>query len=445
MRILIIDDEANIRKTTGMMLTSMGHEHAEANDGENARKQLQKQNFDVALLDLKLGQESGLALLPELFKIEPRLSVIVFTAFASFDTAVEAIKIGAFDYVPKPFTPDQIREVFRKLEKNNRLESRVAALESQLSATAPLASFQTTEPAMQRVCDMASKVASTPASVLITGESGTGKSVLARALHHQSDRKENAFVTVNCPSLSRELLESELFGHMKGAFTGAVGETYGKVAAAQGGTLFLDEIGELPLEIQPRLLRLLQEKEYERVGDPKVRRADVRVIAATNRKLEEAVKNGSFREDLFYRLNVITLEMLPLRQRMGDLRTMIDNHLQFFSAQIGKKVMSFSPAALKALQGYSWPGNLRELRNVVERSVILAANSQIELSELPDSLHKVSAPAFAQIGALVSLEQMEKEHIERVLAQTPSLEKTAEILGIDTATLYRKRKKLGLE
>lgn len=426
-----------------MVLETQGHEVIEAADSARAKRQLEKQSFDVAFLDLKLGAENGLDLLPELIKIEPRLLVVVFTAYASLETAIQAIKGGAYEYIAKPFTPEQIRQVFRKIENTRRLETRVAELEARISDESPAIDFQTTEPAMRRLQELALKAAGTPATILILGESGTGKSILARAIHQQSPRKNSAFITVNCPSLSRELLESEMFGHVKGAYTGAVGDTWGKVAVADGGTLFLDEIGEMPIEIQPKLLRLLQEKEYERVGDPKPRRANVRVIAATNRKLDQAVKDGLFREDLYYRLNVINLEIPPLRQRMGDLQHIADNQLRFFSAQLGKKIVGFHEDAAAALRSYSFPGNLRELANAIERAVILAGGPLVGLEDLPDHLRGRDS-SNVDLGALVSLDELEKEHIKRILDKTTSLEQAAQILGIDPATLYRKRKKLKL-
>jgi NtrC-family two-component system response regulator AlgB len=323
----------------------------------------------------------------------------------------------------------------------------LADLESRLSADAPATDLSTDEPALQKLYEMALKAASTPATVLLLGESGTGKTVLARFIHEHSAQKDNAFVTVSCPSLSRELLESELFGHVKGAFTGAVADTWGKVAQADGGTLFLDEIGELPLEIQPKLLRLLQEKEYERVGEAKLRRAHLRLIAATNRRLESAVEQGRFREDLFYRLNVMALTLPPLRERMGDLMKIATGYLQFFASQCGKHLSGFSPAAEQALRRYGWPGNLRELRNVIERAVILASRDQVEPEDLPEPFSQPAAPGSSngiQVGARVSLEELENEHIRRLLGQTASMEETAHLLGIDPATLYRKRKKYNL-
>ncbi len=448
MRLLIIDDEESIRKTTGVLLEGMGHQAVAVENSAAALQQLEKGEFDVAFLDLKLDGESGLDLLPKLLGLSPTLEVVVFTAYASIENAVEAMRRGATDYVPKPFTPEQIRKVLARITRARKLEYRVADLESRLSTDSPPPDLTTAEPAVQKVFEIAFKAAATPATILILGESGTGKTVLARAIHEASPLKDNAFVTVSCPSLSRELLESDLFGHVKGSFTGAVADTWGKVARAEGGTLFLDEIGELPLEIQPKLLRLLQEREYERLGDTKPRRANVRVIAASNRNLEQAVKEGRCREDLFYRLNVITLTLPPLRERRADLSNMAANYLRFLSTQCGKRISGFSDAASRALNNYAWPGNLRELRNVVERAVILAGGDRIEVTDLPDTLRQASHPVPAsqiQLGADVSLEALENEHIRLLLSRTATQEEAARILGIDPATLYRKRKRLSSE
>jgi NtrC-family two-component system response regulator AlgB len=444
LRLLIIDDEENIRRTTAVALEAIGHETTSVENRAAAVKQLESDHFDLAFLDLKLNGESGLDLLPELLKINPRLDVVVFTAYASIETAVEAMRRGAADYLPKPFTPDQIRQVVGRIVENRKLRERVAELESRLESDAPTTDLATSEPAMQKVLDLAFKAAASPATILMLGESGTGKTVLARAIHASSSQKEKTFVTVSCPSLSRELLESELFGHVKGAFTGAVADKVGKVATAEGGTLFLDEIGELPLEVQPKLLRLLQEREYERVGETKTRQANVRVIAATNRNLEKAVQDGRFREDLYYRLNVIAIQLLPLRERVGDVTRIAESYLQFFSRQCGKRLRGFSKEAGQALRQYSWPGNLRELRNVIERAVILAGSDELDLPDLPEKFSQRFEPAAqgVQVGANVSLDQLENEHIARVVQHAATMEEAARVLGIDPATLYRKRKKM---
>jgi NtrC-family two-component system response regulator AlgB len=446
MRLLIVDDEENIRRTTAVALEAIGHETAFAENRSAALRQLENQHFDLAFLDLKLNGESGLDLLPELLKVNPRLEVVVFTAYASIETAVEAMRRGAVDYIPKPFTPEQIRQVLTRIVAARKLRDRVAELESRISSDAPATDLTTAEPAMQKVIDLALKAAAAPATILLLGESGTGKTVLARTIHANSLQKENAFVTVSCPSLSRELLESELFGHVKGAFTGAVADKLGKVAVADGGTLFLDEIGELPPEIQPKLLRLLQEKEYERVGEPRTRRANVRVISATNRNLEKAVQEGRFREDLYYRLNVISIQMVSLRERLSDLPGIAASYLRFFAAQCGKRLTGFSKEALQAMLQYPWPGNLRELRNVIERAVILAGSEEVDLPDLPEKFYNAPQPTGSglQVGAKVSLEELENEHIARVVQQTATMEEAAKVLRIDPATLYRKRKKMTL-
>ena len=443
MRVLIIDDEESICKTTSIVLGGLGHEAACAENRDAALQELEKAPFDVAFLDLKLGDENGLVLLPELLKSDPHMDVVVCTAYATIQTAVEAMQLGATDYLEKPFTPEQVRQVLRKITKTRKLADRVAYLESRLSTDSPTTDLTTSELVMERVLSLAFKVAVMPSTIMILGESGTGKTVLARAIHEHSPQKDNAFVTVSCPSLSRDLLESELFGHIKGAYTGAVNDTWGKVAAADGGTLFLDEIGELPLELQPKLLRLLQEKEYERLGETKTHRANVRVITATNRDLEQAVREGRFREDLFYRLNVIGLKLPPLRERREDLQRFAKGYLQFFSSQCGKRITGFSPEAEQAMKQYAWPGNLRELRNVVEHAVILAAGDQIALADLPDKLNQVVPDTNVKdlkVGMQVPLETLETEHIRRVVAQTSTMDEAARILGIGRSTLYKKTK-----
>jgi NtrC-family two-component system response regulator AlgB len=443
MRILIVDDEASIRKTTAIAVQTMGHEAVEAPTGPRAFKLVETEGFDVCFLDVKLGAEDGLVVLEKLLQICPGLAVVMFTAFASIATAVEAMRRGAFDFIPKPFTPEQIRQVLQKIARTRLLEQRVRQLESQLADESPEIDLVSTEPSVQRVYDIAFKAADTTATILILGPSGTGKNVLAREIHRRSAQRDRPFVTVNCPSLSKELLESELFGHVKGAFTGAVQDTFGKVAAAEGGTLFLDEIGEMPLEIQPKLLRLLQDREYERVGEARPRQAGVRVIAASNRNLAEEIKAGQFREDLFYRLNVITIALPGLHDRPADLMRLAEHGLGFFSRRLGKKVQQISAEVAAAFRAYAWPGNLRELRNVIERAVILASGDTLTLADLPEEFsHRPDTTV--QVGGRVSLEALETEHIRRILAVSATLDEAARTLAIDPATLYRKRQKLGL-
>ena len=442
MRILLIDDERNINRMLTVALEADGHAVVAVESSSGALRQVQKAPFDAAFLDLRLGQEDGLEVLAQLRRADPGVAVVIITAYATVPSAVEATKLGATDYLPKPFTPEQVRLVLERIERNRRLQRRVEDLETLFEARAVDGRLAAQDTAMRAVLDLAHRTAASEASVLVLGESGTGKSVLAREIHGRSPRGARPFVTVSCPSLSRELLESELFGHVKGAFTGAVADTGGKVAAADGGTLYLDEIGELPLEIQPKLLRLLQEREYERVGETQTRRADVRIVSSTNRDLARAIKEGRFREDLYYRLNVVTLHLPPLRERPLDLERLAAAHLRFFVRQSGRDIRDFSPEAMAALRRNPWPGNLRELRNAVERAVILSPGPLIE----PEQLTQAAAPPYAgqpemEVGGAVTLAALADEHARRVLARSARLEDAAEILGIDVATLYRKRRR----
>jgi two-component system, NtrC family, response regulator AlgB len=447
MRMLIIDEVDATRSTASKMLEELGHEAILAGDAASANEQLDKAEFDVAIVDLQLNGTSRLELMRSIQTRSPGTEIVVSAAAPSWESAVEAMRAGAADYLPKPFTVDQVKQVLSHIARARKLRGRVADLESRVSSSIPQADLMTVEPQVQKAFELAQKVAAMPVTVLLLGESGTGKSVLARFIHEQSPRRENRFVTVSCPSLSRELLQSELFGHAKGSFTGALGDTWGKVAAAEGGTLFLDEIGELPIEIQPKLLRLLQEREYERVGEAKSRRANVRVIVATNRDLEQAVRESRFREDLYYRVKVVPILLPALRERRADLMRIAGGYLAFCNAQCRKHIKGFAPAAEQALLRYDWPGNLRELRNVVERAVILAEGEEIEISDLPEEISELLLNGHnseIELGSDVSLEKLGNEHIRRVLGRVRHRNKAAEILGIDPITLYRKRKRYGL-
>lgn len=444
MHILLIDDDVDLRKSLRLALQTMGHRVSEARDGAQAQELLANGLFEIAFLDLRLGREQGLELLPALLRLAPGLPVVVITAYATIETAVEAMRRGAFDYLPKPFTPDQLRLVMDRVAAMRRLQSHVAELEEQVRAVVPEADLHTEEPAMAGALEIAFKAATSDTTVLLRGESGTGKGVVARAIHARSARAAGPFITVSCPSLSAELLESELFGHVRGAFTGAVQDTVGKVAVAEGGTLFLDEIGDLPLPLQPKLLRILQERRYERVGETRTRVCDVRIIAATSRDLQAAIVQGTFREDLWYRLNVIDIVLPPLRQRPNDVLVLAEHLLQFFARQAGKPVLTFAAEARSALQRYPWPGNVRELRNAIERGVILSTGTEVGLADLPAQVGAPPPPQALDLGGAVTLEQLEAEHIRRILATTATMEQAAATLGIDPSTLYRKRKRYGL-
>jgi two-component system, NtrC family, response regulator AlgB len=454
MDFLVIDDDKAFRDATCLLIDGEGHYAEAARSGELGLAALKEGKFDSVLLDLNLGPEKGLDILEQILKRQPNLPVIIFTAQGSVKNAVEAMRRGAVDFLEKPFTREQFHLVLARVQRFHQLNQNIERLEQAVkesNAQSPEIFLDSNTPLMKEVMDTLLRAAKTPASILLLGESGTGKSVVARAIHQQSHLADKPFITVSCPSLSKELLESELFGHVKGAFTGALRDHWGKVKAAAGGTLFLDEIGDLPMEIQPKLLRLLQEREYERVGENVMRQAEVRVVAATSHDLKKRVAEGAFREDLYFRLNVITAEMPPLRQRQGDLIRFAEHYFKHFASLCGRRLAGFSEEASAAIRAYSWPGNLRELRNAIERAVIMAKGSKVGLEDLPAELRGQTgaggngSDGALQVGSLVSMEQLEEAHLRKVLERTANLAEAAQVLGIDQATLYRKRKKIGLE
>jgi NtrC-family two-component system response regulator AlgB len=435
---LVIDDEKNIRKTLTVCLEGIGCRVASAGTPAEALAAMERDAFDLAFLDLRLGESDGLDLLPRLLAGRPELAVVVVTAFATFETAVEAMRRGAVDYLPKPFSPAEIRHAVEQAQRWRAMRHQLSELEERLAREVPEADLTTESPAMRATLELVGRAAASEAPILLRGESGTGKGVLARSVHLQSPRREGPFVTVNCPTLSEELLASELFGHVQGSFTGAVRDQAGKVEAADRGTLFLDEIGELSPGLQAKLLRFLQDKQFERLGETRTRRADVRVVAATNRDLEADVRTGHFREDLLFRLNVIEVPVPPLRERHEDISRLAREFLRFFGA--GKRPLELTSEAEAALLAYPWPGNVRELRNVIERAVILSPGSVLGREALPQRI-AAQAHGGPRLGGEHTLEQIEREHIERVLARAGTAEAAARTLGIDVSTLWRKRKK----
>lgn len=443
LRVLIVDDDPHISRTLEIMLRGDGHEVLRTGSAEEALDLLEAEPVDMALIDLQLPGMSGTELLRRLRDAHRNVTPIIITAHGSVETAVEAMKEGAFDYLTKPFSPEQVRLRLSQARRVLDLEREVAGLRRRLGDLPFRDEFVSRSPAVLHLLETARSVAASDATVLVTGESGTGKSLLARLIHEASSRRDGPFVTVDCTSFQESLLESELFGHTRGSFTGAVADKPGKVELAQGGTLFLDEIGEVPLHLQAKLLRLVETREFERLGDPTVRTVDARLVAATNRDLEDLVRAKEFREDLFYRVSVVDLALPPLRRRPEDISALARRFLDEYARAHGRPVEDWEPAVEAVFLRHPWPGNVRELAHAVESCVLMAPGRTVRLEHLPRRLRDEPAQD-GQEGPLPTLAELEERHIRRVLQSTDLLDEAAHVLGISPSTLWRKRRRLGI-
>ncbi len=440
--ILVVDDEEIVRESLVEWLREEGYRAEAASDGFEALEKLKERPWDIALVDLKMPRMDGIELLEKIKEQSPDTHVVIFTAYATVHTAVQAIKKGAYDYLVKPLDPEEVSLLIERLLQSRELAREVSYLRKELKKRYRFHDLVSKSPKMQQIFEFARTVAKSNSNILILGESGTGKELLARAIHNESPRANGPFVAVSCVAIPDTLLESELFGHEKGAFTDAITQKKGKFELAHGGTLFLDEIGDISPKMQLALLRVLEEKEFTRVGGTKPIRVDVRIIAATNRNLQKAVEEGRFREDLYYRLNVITIQLPPLRERKEDIPLLVQHFIEKFNIQMGKRVERISDEALRILMQYDWPGNVRELENVIERAMVIARGNAItpEDIQLP-SLGPSQVPEQDK-----TLEAVEKAHIQRILNETNwNIQRSAQILGIDRTTLYNKIKKYGLK
>ncbi len=463
-RILVADDEANIRKVLAALLRREGHDTKTATDGAEALRLLDAEpaDIDVVITDLRMPHVDGLALLREVNVKYPEIPVILITAHGTVDTAVEAMKNGAFDYLQKPFEQEELRVIVGKAARTRELarcdiRSR-AEPESALAAGESFSLIAGNSPSMCEILEIIRRVTDSPSTVLITGESGTGKELVAKSLHEGGSRRDRPFIKINCAAIPRELMEAELFGYEKGAFTGAVSSKPGRFELADGGTLFLDEIGEIPPEMQVKLLRALQESEFERVGGIKTISVDVRLIAATNRDLEKEISSGRFREELYYRLAVVPLRLPPLRERRADIPSLVEHFVAKFNLRLGKQVKSVEPDALAILQAYSWPGNIRELENVMERTLLFTDSSRIRADDLPepvrprggfglDQSHISDESGGESMKDIVrqAAQSLERDLISRALEATGgNVTQAAKRLGISRKSLQLKMKELGL-
>ncbi len=442
-RLLIVDDEKNILARLASFFQSCGDEVRAVESGRAALAALSS-GFrpEVVLTDWRMAEVDGLELLAHVRREYPDSAVILMTAYATIESAVGAMKAGAYDYLPKPFSLDQVRHVVDRALEMQKLRVENRTLRDTLEER-PL--LQSQSALMNRLLQTARQAAASEATILLTGESGTGKNVIARQIHRWSRRSERPFVVINCTTLSEQLLESELFGHMRGAFTGAIKDNPGRLEAADGGTVFLDEIGDLTPALQTKFLRFAQEQSFERVGGSDTIAVNTRIIAATNRDLATEVAAHRFRDDLYYRLNVITLCVPPLRERSEDIMPLAERILQAEALRNQRPNLKLSAEAGAILQRYPWPGNVRELRNAIERAVVLAGADLITPDHLPDALFRDASSPAVHGGATKSLEEMEREMIVQALAESPTLEDAAQTLGINASTLWRKRKRYKIE
>jgi two-component system, NtrC family, response regulator HydG len=438
-RILIVDDELVVRDSLGKWFTSEGYTARPVSGGREALEVIQQSEFDIALLDIKMPGMDGMELQARLREADPDLTVVIMTGYASVDTAVQSLKRGAYDYITKPVDPDELSHIVGKALEIRLTRREVARLREQVQATALSNDLIGRSPAMKKVMELIEMVAPTEATVLITGESGTGKEVVARAIHNAGPRRYMPMVTIHCGALTETLLESELFGHEKGAFTGAQYRKKGKFEVADGGSVFLDEISDISLKTQTDLLRVLQEKEIVRVGGNQQLKVDFRAIAATNKNLETLVKSGSFRPDLYYRLHVFCIDLPPLRDRREDIPLLVNHFLNKFCMATSRPVPGISAEAMEVLLRHDWPGNVRELENAVERALVIGRSSEIKPSDFSFQFQG-DEPRGGK-----TLEDVERAHIERILRETQhNLSRAARILDIDRTTLYNKLRRYGL-
>jgi len=448
-RILIVDDEQGMRRLLTRILAREGYDAVAVESGSQALRELGAEEIDLAVLDIRMPEMDGLELLARIKDFNPALPVIMITAYGTVDSAIQALRSGAYDYITKPFDTDEIKLTVAKALERERLLAENRYLHEQLEQRYSFEGIIGGAPSMKEPFEIASSVAASTANVLITGESGTGKELLARSIHYNSPRKDKPFIVLNCAALSEGVLESELFGHEKGAFTGAVATKKGRFELAHEGTLFIDEVAEMSLNAQVKLLRVIQEHEFERVGGTRTIHCDVRLVAATNKDLAEQVRSGRFREDLYYRLNVVNIHVPPLRERREDIEPLARHFLSHFSAEMGREVEDISPRALSCLLAYEWPGNVRELQNAMERAVVMSRNGMVTPRELPQDIRdqdEICLTVPERGGGLTEiLEDLERQLIVQTLRREKgSQTRTAEVLGIKRTTLRYKMEKYGL-